>query len=172
MCIRDRFGAAEARGGLTGRLGGRGRRGRVDTRRGVALLKRGRARLRVDHLEHVAEGGTIDRGAGGLRGDGCFRERVAPTHLHPPCTPNQIRFDVHGDDVSAPRVREPRQHVRRSARLVARAEVKTAIVDEELESVWAGKKPAKEALDNAVQRGNAVLQAAAPAAAAKAKRGK
>jgi len=32
------------------------------------------------------------------------------------------------------------------------------IVEEELETVWANKKPAKEALDNAVQRGNAILQ--------------
>lgn len=32
------------------------------------------------------------------------------------------------------------------------------IVDEELEAVWANKKPAKEALDNAVQRGNAIMQ--------------
>ena len=56
---------------------------------------------------------------------------------------------------------------------VSQIEPVRIIVDEELESVWAGKKPAKEALDNAVQRGNAVLQAAAPpAAAAKAKRGK
>ncbi len=33
------------------------------------------------------------------------------------------------------------------------------ILDEELEAVWADKKPAKEALDTAVQRGNAVLSA-------------
>ncbi len=32
------------------------------------------------------------------------------------------------------------------------------IVEEELEAVWANKKPAKEALDNAVQRGNAIFQ--------------
>lgn len=32
------------------------------------------------------------------------------------------------------------------------------IVEEELEAVWANKKPAKEALDNAVQRGTAILQ--------------
>ena len=32
------------------------------------------------------------------------------------------------------------------------------IVEEELESVWANRKPAKEALDNAVQRGNAALR--------------
>ena len=33
-----------------------------------------------------------------------------------------------------------------------------AIVDEELEQVWAGKKSAKEALDSAVQRGNEQLE--------------
>ncbi|MDR3158412.1 MAG: extracellular solute-binding protein [Zoogloeaceae bacterium] len=33
------------------------------------------------------------------------------------------------------------------------------IMDEELEQVWAGKKPAKAALDTAVKRGNAVLAA-------------
>ena len=33
-----------------------------------------------------------------------------------------------------------------------------AIVDEELEQVWAGKKPAKEALDTAVRRGNEQLE--------------
>ncbi|MBL0730280.1 sn-glycerol-3-phosphate ABC transporter substrate-binding protein UgpB [Piscinibacter sp. HJYY11] len=33
-----------------------------------------------------------------------------------------------------------------------------AIVDEELEQVWSGKKPAKEALDSAVKRGNELLE--------------
>jgi len=33
-----------------------------------------------------------------------------------------------------------------------------AILSEELEAVWANLKPAKEALDTAVRRGNAVLQ--------------
>lgn len=33
-----------------------------------------------------------------------------------------------------------------------------AVVDEELESVWSGKKTAKEALDSAVQRGNVLLR--------------
>jgi len=32
------------------------------------------------------------------------------------------------------------------------------ILDEELESVWSGKKTAKEALDTAVQRGNLLLR--------------
>ncbi len=41
---------------------------------------------------------------------------------------------------------------------VSQVESVRRIVEEELESVWANRKPAKEALDNAVQRGNAVLQ--------------
>ena len=41
---------------------------------------------------------------------------------------------------------------------VSQMESVRRIVEEELESVWANRKPAKEALDNAVQRGNAVLQ--------------
>jgi sn-glycerol 3-phosphate transport system substrate-binding protein len=48
---------------------------------------------------------------------------------------------------------------------VAQLESVRAIVEEELETVWANKKPAKEALDNAVTRGNAVLQALSAAAA-------
>jgi sn-glycerol 3-phosphate transport system substrate-binding protein len=32
------------------------------------------------------------------------------------------------------------------------------VIDEELESVWGGKKPAKEALDSAVKRGNELLE--------------
>lgn len=40
---------------------------------------------------------------------------------------------------------------------VSQIEPVRIIVDEELEAVWAGKKPAKEALDTAVQRGNLVL---------------
>ncbi|GHU09297.1 sn-glycerol-3-phosphate ABC transporter substrate-binding protein [Betaproteobacteria bacterium] len=42
---------------------------------------------------------------------------------------------------------------------VSQIEPVRLIVEEELESLWAGRKPAKEALDNAVQRGNAVIQA-------------
>jgi sn-glycerol 3-phosphate transport system substrate-binding protein len=34
------------------------------------------------------------------------------------------------------------------------------IVEEELEAAWSGKTPAKEALDTAVQRGNAVMPTA------------
>jgi sn-glycerol 3-phosphate transport system substrate-binding protein len=41
------------------------------------------------------------------------------------------------------------------------------IVEEELESVWASRKPAKEALDNAVTRGNAALRAMSPESAGK-----
>ena len=61
---------------------------------------------------------------------------------------------------------------------VSQIEPVRVIVEEELETVWANKKPAKEALDNAVTRGNAVLlaQAQVPAPEAKAtksgKRGK
>lgn len=40
---------------------------------------------------------------------------------------------------------------------VAQIERVRQIVEEELETVWADKKPAKEALDNAVERGNAVM---------------
>jgi sn-glycerol 3-phosphate transport system substrate-binding protein len=32
------------------------------------------------------------------------------------------------------------------------------VIDEELEAVWSGKKTAKEALDNAVKRGNELLE--------------
>lgn len=46
------------------------------------------------------------------------------------------------------------------------------IVEEELETVWDNKKPAKEALDNAVARGNAVLLAQAQLPAPEAKAGK
>ena len=46
------------------------------------------------------------------------------------------------------------------------------IVEEELETVWANKKPAKEALDNAVTRGNVVLLAQAPVAEASTAKGK
>lgn len=52
---------------------------------------------------------------------------------------------------------------------VSQLEPVRVIVEEELETVWANKKPAKEALDNAVTRGNAVLHAV-PAAAAPAKK--
>lgn len=54
---------------------------------------------------------------------------------------------------------------------VSQIEFVRIIVEEELEAVWANKKPAKEALDDAVQRGNAVLRPSA-APKAKAKRGK
>jgi len=32
------------------------------------------------------------------------------------------------------------------------------VIDEELEAVWAGKTPAKDALDTAVRRGNDLLR--------------
>ncbi|MBI2306704.1 MAG: extracellular solute-binding protein [Rhodocyclales bacterium] len=43
---------------------------------------------------------------------------------------------------------------------VSQIEPVRIIVEEELEAVWAGRKPAKEALDTAVLRGNAVLPTA------------
>jgi len=49
---------------------------------------------------------------------------------------------------------------------VSQIEAVRTIVDEELEAVWANKIPAKQALDNAVQRGNELLQ---PLAASKPK---
>jgi sn-glycerol 3-phosphate transport system substrate-binding protein len=42
---------------------------------------------------------------------------------------------------------------------VSQIEPVRRIIEEELESVWANRKPAKQALDEAVQRGNAVLLA-------------
>ncbi|WP_301100770.1 extracellular solute-binding protein [Propionivibrio sp.] len=53
---------------------------------------------------------------------------------------------------------------------VAQLEPVRAIVEEELETVWANKKPAKEALDNAVARGNAVLHSMSGAAVATARK--
>lgn len=41
---------------------------------------------------------------------------------------------------------------------VAQMEPVRAIVEEELEAVWTNRKPAKQALDDAVERGNAALQ--------------
>ena len=52
---------------------------------------------------------------------------------------------------------------------VSQIEPVRIIVEEELENVWTNKKPAKEALDNAVQRGNAVMQPAPVAAKTKTK---
>ena len=46
---------------------------------------------------------------------------------------------------------------------VAQIEPVRAIVEEELEAVWANKKPAKQALDEAVQRANAVVHPVAVA---------
>ena len=51
---------------------------------------------------------------------------------------------------------------------VSQIESVRRIVDEELEAVWANRKPAKEALDNAVQRGNSAMRTVL----AKAKTGK
>lgn len=53
---------------------------------------------------------------------------------------------------------------------VSQIEKVRTIVEDELEAVWANKKPAKEALDTAVMRGNAVWQPEQAAATAKSKR--
>lgn len=55
----------------------------------------------------------------------------------------------------------PRTSVSKAAALtpiVSRIDPVRVIIDEELEAVWANRKPAKEALDNAVTRANAVLR--------------
>lgn len=49
-----------------------------------------------------------------------------------------------------------------SLTMVSRIEPVRVIIDEELEAVWADKKPAKEALDDAVARSNAVLRSNRP----------
>ena len=54
---------------------------------------------------------------------------------------------------------------------VSQIEAVRNVIDEELEAVWANKIPAKQALDNAVQRGNSLLQPVA-VVAAKSKAGK
>ena len=55
---------------------------------------------------------------------------------------------------------------------VSQVEQVRIIAEEELENVWSGKKPSKEGLDNAVARGNAVMQPQPVAAKAKGKSSK
>ena len=55
---------------------------------------------------------------------------------------------------------------------VSQIETVRTIVEEELETVWADRKPAKEALDDAVFRGNAALQSTLAAATGARTRGK
>ena len=55
---------------------------------------------------------------------------------------------------------------------VSQIEPVRIIVEEELENVWSGKKPSKEGLDNAVARGNAVMQPQSVASKAKGKSSK
>ncbi len=55
---------------------------------------------------------------------------------------------------------------------VAEIEKVRLITDEELEAAWAGRTPAKQALDNAVQRGNLILSAKPEAQAKAAPRSK
>ena len=58
---------------------------------------------------------------------------------------SEVAYEQLKGKTSAPKVR------------VSQVEPVRRIVEEELESVWANRKPAKEALDHAVQRGNAAL---------------
>ncbi len=57
----------------------------------------------------------------------------------------QVAYEQLKGKTAAPKVR------------VSQVESVRRIVEEELELVWANRKPAKEALDHAVQRGNAAL---------------
>jgi sn-glycerol 3-phosphate transport system substrate-binding protein len=57
----------------------------------------------------------------------------------------KVAFDALGGKTSPPLVR------------VSQIEPVRTIVEEELESVWEDKKPAKQALDDAVRRGNAAV---------------
>ncbi|WP_291991571.1 extracellular solute-binding protein [Candidatus Accumulibacter sp. ACC003] len=68
-----------------------------------------------------------------------------------------LRADVAGLDVAYSQLQG--KGALRELR-VSQIEPVRIIVEEELEMAWEGKKPAKEALDNAVDRGNAVLPAA------------
>jgi sn-glycerol 3-phosphate transport system substrate-binding protein len=76
-----------------------------------------------------------------------------------------LKADLHGLQVAYEQLKS---RAAAPAVRVSQIESVRRIVEEELESVWANRKPAKEALDNAVQRGNTVLQAML----AKAKPGK
>jgi hypothetical protein len=100
--------------------------------RRVALLERGLASLAIDHLEDVAQRRALDRRARRGRLHRGLGERIAPTHLDTPGASLEIALDVDGDDVAAARVREPCQHVLRRAGLIARAPVKSGVVDEVL----------------------------------------
>lgn len=62
-----------------------------------------------------------------------------------------------GTDVSVEQMIRKTTHKSRGIRLGNFVQIRT-IVDEELEQVWAGKKSAKQALDDAVRRGNEQLE--------------
>jgi sn-glycerol 3-phosphate transport system substrate-binding protein len=62
-----------------------------------------------------------------------------------------------GTDVSVTQMIRKTTDKSRGIRLGNFVQIRT-IIDEELEQVWAGKKPAKEALDTAVRRGNEQLE--------------
>jgi sn-glycerol 3-phosphate transport system substrate-binding protein len=61
-----------------------------------------------------------------------------------------------GTDVSVTQMIRKTTDKSRGVRLGNFVQIRT-IIDEELEGVWAGKKEPKEALDNAVRRGNEQL---------------
>ena len=61
-----------------------------------------------------------------------------------------------GTDVSVQQMIVKTTDKSRGIRLGNFAQIRT-VIDEELENVWAGKKTAKEALDNAVRRGDDLL---------------
>jgi sn-glycerol 3-phosphate transport system substrate-binding protein len=62
-----------------------------------------------------------------------------------------------GTDVSVNQMIRKTTDKSRGIRLGNHVQIRT-IIDEELEQVWAGKKPAKDALDSAVTRGNQQLE--------------
>jgi len=67
------------------------------------------------------------------------------------------------DDLAALQVAYAQLQGRTSSPIVRVSQIESVrnIVDEEMEAVWANKIPAKQALDNAVQRGNELLQSVA-----------
>ncbi|MDR1368383.1 MAG: extracellular solute-binding protein [Candidatus Accumulibacter sp.] len=74
------------------------------------------------------------------------------------------------EDLAALRIAERQLIGRGPAPRVRASQIESVrlIVDKELEDVWANVKPAKEALETAVERGNAVLYAKTPRSARKA----
>ena len=62
-----------------------------------------------------------------------------------------------GTDVSVTQMIRKTTDKSRGVRLGNFVQIRT-IIDEELEGVWAGKKPAKDALEAAIKRGNEQLE--------------